>query len=303
MTISIVIPSYNGRKLLAKNLPAVLAAVGSAEIIVVDDGSTDDTCDWLKQAYPKIKIIRHQRPLRFGESCNDGVAAASGDIAVLLNNDVRPRPDFLPPLISHFSNEKIFAVGCKEVNFEDGKEIFGGRGEIVFRRGLAVHWRPKDQENAKTMWVSGGSAAFRRDIWLKLGGFDELFYPAYEEDRDLSWQALKAGYNLRFESKSEVYHRHEMTNTSVFGKRLIEIMSMKNQLLFVWKNISESRLLWRHLLWLPYHLTVTTLRTKGAFLAGFIWALGQLPQAVRCRTRAGKHWKVRDEEIFAAARK
>lgn len=303
MTISVVIPSYNGRKLLAKNLPAVRAAVGSAEIIVIDDGSTDGTYEWLAKTYPKIKIVRHRFPQRFGKSCNDGVAAASGEIVMLLNNDVEPKADFLISLIPHFTERKVFAVSCKEVNFENGEKIFGGRGEMTFRRGLVIHWRPKDQDSSRTIWVSGGSAAFRRDIWLKLGGFDKLFYPAYEEDRDLSWQAIKAGYRLKFEPKAIVVHHHEQTNKSVFGKRLIEIMSLKNQLLFVWKNISDSKLLVQHLLWFPYHLSVTALRTRGAFLAGFIWALWQFPQAMVSRIRSSGHWRIKDEEIFAAVNK
>jgi len=312
MKLSIIIPSYNGRYLLEKNLPAVfraleyikrsgLPAEGQAfiEIVVIDDGSVDGTQGWLKKTYPEIRVIRHSYPMRFWKSCNDGVAAAAGEIVALLNNDVQPKADFLTPLMAHFTDEKVFAVGCKEVNFENGKKIFGGRGEMDFRRGLAVHWRPKDQDTSKTMWVSGGSAAFRRDIWLKLGGFDKLFYPAYEEDRDLSWQALKSGYVLRFEPRAVVIHHHEATNKPVFGRNLIEIMSLKNQLLFVWKNISQPKLLAEHLFWLPYHLTVTSVRTGGAFLPAFIWALWQLPQAIVSRIKASKHWRVADEEIFA----
>ncbi len=316
MKLSIVIPSYNGRHLLEKNLPAVfraleymkrpgLPAEGQAfiEIVVVDDGSTDGTQGWLKRIYPEIRVIRHLYPMRFGKSCNDGVAAASGEIVALLNNDVEPKTDFLIPLLSNFTQDNLFAVGCKEVNFENGKKVFGGRGEMDFRRGLVVHWRPKNQEDVKTMWVSGGSAAFRREIWIKLGGFDELFKPAYEEDRDLCWQALKSGYELRFEPKAVVVHHHEATNKSVFGRNLIERMSLKKQLLFVWKNISQPKLLEKHLFWLPYHLILTTVKTKGAFLAAFLWALWQLPEVMISRRWASKNWRVSDEKIFSMAEK
>jgi GT2 family glycosyltransferase len=302
MKLSIVIPSYNGKHLLERNLPAVMAAAGKlkAEIIIVDDGSTDGTGTWLEKTHPEVKVIRHSSPQRFGKSCNDGVLGASGEVVVLLNNDVEPKADFLIPLIPHFTDEMVFAVSCKEVNFENGEKIFGGRGEMTFKRGLVIHWRPKDQDSSRTMWVSGGSAAFRRDIWLKLGGFDNLFYPAYEEDRDLSWQALKSGYKLRFEPKSVVFHHHETTNKLIFGRNLIEIMSLKNQLLFVWKNISQPKLLAEHIFWLPYHLIVTSFRTKGAFTVSFFWALFQFPQALASRIRAAKHWRIKDEEIFTA---
>lgn len=308
MKISIVIPSFNGRTLLGKYLPFVIQAAEiwdpsrkNWELIIVDDASTDGSSQWLKRTFPKIRIIQNPRNLRFAESCNRGVQVATGDVVVLLNNDVQPKPDFLIPLLKHFSDVSVFAVGCREINRHDGKEILGGRGVSAFRRGFVIHWRPEDQECRDASWVSGGSAAYRREIWLKLGGFDRLFRPAYEEDRDLCWQALKAGYKLVFESKAKVLHDRESTNRSVFGSWMIDLYSMKNQLLFVWKNISSLSLLFLHLFWMPYHLVFTTIRTRGVFLLAFLMALSQLPEALVSRRRMSRHWKRSDEEILSTA--
>lgn len=298
MTVSIVIPTYNGKHLLEKNLPVVLTAMAGREVIIVDDASNDGTVEWLREKYPRTRLIENKRNLRFGESCNRGVEEARGEIVLLLNNDVKPEKDFLVPIEKDFLDENVFAVGCKEKNIEGGREIWGGRGVSAFKRGLMAHWRPKDQENKQVIWLSGGSMAVRKALWLKLGGFDGLFRPAYEEDRDLCWQALKAGYKLIFEPKSVVNHIHETTNKSIFGEKKIQFYSMKNQLLFVWKNISSPKLIFQYILWLPYHLVVTSIKTKGMFLIAFAMALRQLPEALMSRSRASKLWRKSDEEVL-----
>lgn len=307
LTASLVIPSYNARSQLATHLPAVMAAAGHfnhqtgsrVEVIVVDDASSDNTADWIKDTYPMISVIRNDRNERFGISCNRGVAAAKGDVIVLLNNDVEPEKDFLVPLIRNFSDPVVFAVGCRERNWENGKEVIGGAGVSAFRRGLMLHWRPLPGVNTpRITWVSGGSAAFRRKAWIELGGFDRLFRPAYEEDRDLCWQALKAGYKVIFEEKAVVTHRHETTNVAVFGKERIALYSLKNQLLFIWKNLSSPRLLLLHMVWLPYHLVLSTYRTRGIFFLAFLAALWQFPEAMKARFQAGQHWRKSDEAIL-----
>lgn len=307
ISISIVIPNYNGKHLLKKNLPAAIASLKylkrPTEIIVVDDASTDGTIEWLAQNYPLVKVVKNQSNLRFARSCNRGVDAASGEIIVLLNNDVKPSSDLLSPVLPHFTDSQVFAVGFREVNLAEGKQIPGGRGVSKFSRGLVVHWRPEDQKNPDVTWISGGSAAFNKSTWDKLGGFDKLFRPAYEEDRDLCWQALKSGYRIVFEPKAVVEHFHESTNLKLFGKTRISLYSLKNQLLFVWKNISSPKYLFGHFLWLPYHLILTTLRTRGVFLIAFCWALTQLPEALVSKRKASKLWKVKDEEIFKLAQK
>jgi len=306
MSLSIIIPSYNGKEILKANLPSVIDACTHWspdkkrwEVILVDDGSTDQTDTWVKENYPAVKVVKNHKNLRFARAVNRGVAESSGDIVVLLNNDVRPQKDFLLPIMPHFEDKEIFAVGCLEKNIENGKEILGGRGTGRFARGFLVHQRAVDQNKTNTLWVTAGSGAFRKSIWQKLGGFDPLFRPAYEEDRDLSYNALKSGYKIVFEPNSKVVHIHETSNLKTFGRTKIKIMSFKNQLLLVWKNISSSKLFIEHLFWLPYHLIITTLKSNGLFLIGFLGALNQLFEAVSSRRKAKKLWKLTDEQIFA----
>jgi len=269
MKVSIVIPNYNGQKLLAKNLPLVINAVGKdEEIIVVDDASTDESVSLMHKEFPRVKVIQHEINKRFGVSCNTGIKAASGDIIILLNSDVVPQKGFIQPLTKHFKDTAVFSVGCKEIEIIHGIEIISGRTEGKFDRGMLVHWHPDDQESQDTLWTFGGSMAVDRKKFMQLGGFDKLYSPAYWEDIDLCFRAKQKGWKVLFEKNAKVYHEHETTNLTVFGKRRIEIMSYRNQLIFIWKNIRGIQLI-KHLLWLPYHLIFTSIRSKGAFVLAF----------------------------------
>src|SRR3989304_6378080 len=130
MKISIVIPNFNGEQLLRKNLPAVLRAVGVDEIIIVDDNSTDGSVEFIKLLLnkPIIKLVENDKNLGFSSAVNRGVGKVSGEIVVLLNTIVSPEPDFLKPLIPHFQDSQVFAVGCLDKSIEDGETILRGRG-------------------------------------------------------------------------------------------------------------------------------------------------------------------------------
>src|SRR5258708_16061141 len=162
MMISIVITNYNGEKLLKENLPKVFAALNSdAEIIVVDDVSKDKSLDFLKTQ--KVRVLKNQKNLGFSSTINKGVQAAKGEIVFLLNTDVYPDPNFLNVLISTFKDPNVFAVGCLDKSFENGKTILRGRGIGQWKRGFLVHSRGEVNKK-NTLWVSGGSGAFRKSI-------------------------------------------------------------------------------------------------------------------------------------------
>lgn len=274
--ISAVIPTYNGWNLLQQNLPSVATALRNKdEIIIVDDASTDDS---FKQAQSEfglsqasiqedtyerwqgfISIGTHQVPLiyiknlenlRFGQSVNRGVAQAQYRLILLLNNDVRPESDLLSHLLPHFQDTQVFAVGCHEIEVNQGG-ISGGKNKLWFERGMFIHNRADDFESGETAWASGGSSMFDRRKWLELGGFDQAYYPAYWEDVDLSYRARKRGWKVLFDAKAVVYHDHETTNQDVFGQQKIDAMSWKHALVFAWKNGTWQQKI-QHMLWQPY---------------------------------------------------
>ena len=222
MKLSIIIPNYNGEELCKKNLPKIFDAItlhkdGEVEIIVIDDCSTDNSLNALevlettvKSSYLniKLKIIKNEKNLGFSSTVNIGVKEAKGDIAILLNTDVIPERGFLVSLLPHFKDNKVFAVGCMDKSTENGKVVLRGRGIGAWKRGLLVHSRG-EVNKTNTLWVGGGSGAFRKSIWDKLGGFSSLYNPFYWEDIDLSYRAAKSGYKILFEPNSVVVHEHD----------------------------------------------------------------------------------------------
>lgn len=307
--ISVVIPNYNGQKLLAKHLPDVKSTLKKGDqVVIVDDASTDNSVAWLKKQQAsfensqiELTIVELKKNLRFAGAVNHGVTKAHHEYVWLLNNDVSPlSSNIRARLLQWFSNKKLFAVGCAEVHDRHKQTPLFGRGTGSFQRGLLTHWYDPRQKDHRTLWTTGGSMFFNQAKFWEIGGFDTLFYPAYEEDRDLSYRALKKGWQLIFDYESLVLHQHETTNRSVFGQRQMEINSWKNQYLLVWKNISDHQLWLEHLFWLPYHLTVSAVRSQGASWFGFWKAIRQLPQLWDSRHQARQHWKKSDQEILSA---
>jgi hypothetical protein len=110
---SVVIPNWNGKDLLAKYLPSVIEACSDSEVMVVDNGSTDGSVEFLSEKFPRVRVLALGRNLGFGGGSNAGFRAAKGDVVVLLNSDMRVEPDFLAPLLSAFTDDKVFAVSCQ----------------------------------------------------------------------------------------------------------------------------------------------------------------------------------------------
>lgn len=266
--ISVIIPTYNGLAFLKKNLPAVVKELQlSDELLIIDDAGSDDSLEWChtylaKHNVKQFQLIRNEVNLRFAASCNKAVKMATRPLVLLLNNDVSPHRDCFNNLVSHFDDQKLFAVGCKEI--ESKLQVVGGKNMLWFERGLFVHSRATNFTSGPTAWVSGGSGLFDRQKWLELGGFDLSFYPAYWEDVDLSFRAQQKGWITLFDENAMVDHNHESTNITVFGASSLEVLSFQHSLTFLWKhaNTRQRLLFW---CWLPYHLTITNLKSNGTF--------------------------------------
>ena len=307
MNLSIIIPNYNGEALLKKNLPKVLNELASykehkSEVMVVDDGSTDSSVLYLEnlvKEFENLKFFVNNKNLGFSSTINKGVKQSKGEVIILLNSDVYPEKDFLHPLLSHFNDEKVFAVGCLDKSIEGEKIVLRGRGLGEWKRGFLVHRKGEVDKN-NTLWVSGGSGAFRKSIWEILGGFNELYNPFYWEDIDLSYRALKSGYKVLFEPKSVVYHEHEKgAIKSKFTQSQIKEISYRNQFIFSWENATDYSLQFSHFLWLPYHFVKAILRMDWQFFTGFLKAIVLFPKVISSSFKYQKAFVKKDKEVIA----
>ncbi|MFQ5928418.1 MAG: glycosyltransferase [Acidobacteriota bacterium] len=260
---SIVILNWNGRHLLEESLPALEKAVRftgkDQEIIVVDNGSSDDSVDWLRHNYPHFRIIALRENAGFGEGNNRGVEAASHDIVVLINNDMIVCEDFLPPLLEAFSDPQVFAVSSQILFPEDKRREETGNTQVRFKWGYphlshqpiqSCHYARK---GLPVLWAGGGSSAFHRQRFLKLGGFSSLFSPCYVEDTDLGYRAWRHGWKVLLAANSKVLHKHRSSSSARFSHFTLERLMEERKLWYVWKNYQLGTLI-PHLLFLPLHL-------------------------------------------------
>ena len=307
-SISIIIPTWNGKELLEKFLPSVIKACkyysGETEIIVVDDGSTDGSTQFLKANYPLIKLVSLKVNQGFAKACNIGVGESTGDIVILLNNDIEVREDFLLPLSKHFNDEQIFGVrlGIRWLTEEgiatDISHFFLG---IDFRFGLIECPMLRLKESIKPFYcayISGGAGAFNRNKWLQLGGFDQMFRPFYWEDVDISYRAWKRGWKIIFEPESRVYHQPHSTIFRCYKQNSIRRVSERNRYLLVWKNINDHWFIIKHLFFIPCRLLINLCTGNLSYLLAFFDALKHLPEVYKRRKIERQNRLVHDREIF-----
>ena len=296
-SVSVVIPNWNGVYLMEKHLKNTIEASPNAEIIVCDDVSSDGSVEYLKKNFPKVIVVANKKRQGFAGNVNSGVTRATGDIVILLNTDVEPEKGYLSPLLTHFADESVFAVGCLEKSWEKEKTILRGRGVARWRRGYYIHERG-EVDKTDTAWVSGGSGAFRRSMWNTLGGMDTLFNPFYWEDIDLSYRARKAGWNIVFEPNSIVGHYHEVgVIKKEYTTRDVQRISYRNQFTFIWKNLSEPSLLAAHIFWTPIRLMQALFRGDVVMIQGYLLAVLRYPRIVSKRQTQSKLWRIEDSKL------
>lgn len=235
MKISVVVTNWNGLELLRKNFAQVLKTCHDVhEIIFADDCSTDDSVKYIRgfqKKFPKLIITSQPQNIGFGQNTNIAVNQAAGDLVILLNNDIFPEHNFYQPALVHFKKSQTYGVGFSEIGHENFSHLFWKDGYIQYQPGHAL-------KTHISGWVSGGGSIIRRDLFIKLGGFDPVYAPFYSEDLDLGYRAWKSGYRCLWEPKCQIHHRHEST-MSRFPRRHLDYVKERNRLLTVWRNITH----------------------------------------------------------------
>lgn len=294
-SVSVIVPVWNGKELLRRNLPTVLTAKryeGNRieEIILVDDASSDGSAEFIEEYFNgQVRIIRAKENRGFSCTVNMGVRMAKGELVCLLNQDVFVSERFLEPVIAHFEKGKVFAVSLHEKGY--------GGATGGFREGFFEHKGVEEKsEPYITLWVNGGSGVFRRKTWMTLKGFDEeLFSPFYWEDIDICYRAQKRGYVVMWEPRARVLHEHEsVINENSFQKRRLAIIKQRNQLLFIWKNITSRNLFRKHLRGL-----VKRMASHPGYLVVVLSALKRMRTVRKRRLTEIKESKISDEAVLA----
>jgi GT2 family glycosyltransferase/glycosyltransferase involved in cell wall biosynthesis len=220
---SIVIPVFNqfAHTLACLRALAAHPSHASFEVIVVDDGSSDETEDALRQ----IEGLRYYRRAHNGgfiAACNDGAAQARGEYLVFLNNDTVPQPGWLDALLRTFAEHRDCGLAGAQLLYPDGR--LQEAGGLVFADGGAWNYgrfdSPDDPRYAFVRdadYCSGAAIAVPRALFAQLGGFDTRYAPAYYEDTDIAFAMRDAGYTTLYQPASRVVHMEGTTSGTDTG--------------------------------------------------------------------------------------
>jgi len=213
LDFSIVIPTFNTAAMtLACCRAAIAAAPAESEVIVVDDGSTDGTCDVLRAEVPEVRIVRLDVNSRFAAAANAGVAVSNGAIILLLNSDTRVDREAPAKLLDAFAADATLGVAGAQLVDADGTPQWSGGPQptllwlVVMVSGIA-HVLPRRMRprGGDVGWVSGAAMAFRRDAWNDAGPFNET-YRFYAQDLELCVRARANGWHVRVIEDARVVH-------------------------------------------------------------------------------------------------
>jgi len=208
-SIDVVVPAYNRYELTASCLRHLRAQTIGHHVIIVDNGSTDDTRARLRSEWPDVQVECFDENQSFPKACNRGVAAGSGDVIVLLSNDIDCRPDYLERLASPLGDPTVGSVAALLLQ-RDGERI-DGIGFMVdvtlaaFSRHQGLPAAAAGRDAPPLLGPGGGAAAYRRTAWEQVGGLDETLI-FYMEDVDLAVRLRLAGWRAVAEPKAVGVH-------------------------------------------------------------------------------------------------
>ena len=215
---SIIIPAHNKVETTYYCLCSLLLSFNhnNSEIIVVDDGSTDETQE-LERIIKGITVIHNKKPLRFIDACNKGASVAKGEFVVLLNNDTEVTSGWLDSLIQGFHRfDQVGLVGSRLL-YPDGR--LQDAGGIIWKSGDPWNygngqnpWDPRYSYARQVDYLSGAALMTTKKIWDEIGGLSNYLKPMYFEDTDLSFKIRNAGYKTYYIPDSIIYHFEGVTS-------------------------------------------------------------------------------------------
>ncbi len=251
--LGVIILNWNGLQLLKDYLPdAVRSTVSEeADLIVADNGSTDDSVAWVMENYPEVKVIKFDRNYGFAEGYNRAIEAVDYPFVTLLNSDVKVAPGWWQPILDFMeANPDVGAVQPKIKSLRNPGffEYAGAAGGYLDRlgypycRGRLFDVCEEDRGQYDTppvdvAWASGACLTVPRELYLSVGGLDPRFF-AHQEEIDLCWRILRSGHRVCAISESEVFHLGGASLAKENPKKTY--LNFRNNLLLLHKNLPRG---------------------------------------------------------------
>ena len=256
--ISVVIPSRNGRELLAAQLPGIFADLQGlpAEVIVADNGSDDGTAGWLGVEWPAVQVDLSTSPLSFARAVNRGIARARFSHVCLLNNDMLIEPGLFRALRRAFNDVPNLFCATAQIRFpegvrreETGKAVMAQAHPADFP--LRCDEPLPGEDGTPVLYGSGGCSLYDARKLRALGALDEAYEPAYVEDLDLGYRAWQRAWPSVYVAGAVVEHRHRATTRRYYSEEQLEAVLEVNYLKFLVRAVAARAVfarLWKQAL-------------------------------------------------------
>lgn len=237
--VTVIIPNYNGIQYIRDCLDSLKSQTMECDIIVVDNASTDGSCDIVRQ-YDDIRLIEMSENFGFCRAVNEGIAVTKTKYLILLNNDTKAEPDFVKELYNAIdSHPDTFSVASKMLQMGRPDRI-DSAGDLYCALGWAFSLgkdRKKDryEKEAVVFSACGGAAIYRKDLFEQIGYFDELHF-TYLEDVDVGYRARIMGYKNRYTPKAVVYHAGSGSTGGRYNPFKVRLAS-RNSWYVIYKNM------------------------------------------------------------------
>jgi len=291
--VSVIIPNWNGKRFLSACLDSLACQTYKAlEVVVVDNGSVDDSVAFLKGHYNWVRLLCFDYNRGFSVAVNQGIKVCNGKFVALLNNDTVVDSGWIEELVrTLYAHPEAVSIASKMLSYDD-KTIIDGAGDGYRRGGLPGRIGHKEIDVGQfdqpryVFGACGGAAIYRRELFDEIGLFDEDYF-AYLEDVDLAFRAQIAGYKCYYAPKAVVYHLGCGTTGGGYSPMVVKL-SAQNNINTIVKNIPVP-LLFKFLpeifYWQAFYLAVVVMR-GGQFLpwlAGVLKAVVLLPRMLEKR--------------------
>lgn len=246
--VTVVIPTWNGRELLAACLGALrLQTEQDFAVVVVDNGSTDGTPEWLGQQHPQVQLIANKENQGFAAPVNQGIDYSTSPYVAVLNNDTEPEPGWLAALLQAAESQPHAGMVASKMLFADRPNVINSTGICVDLAGIAWDRRggeldaDDEPQVVEIFGPCGGAALYRRQMLDEIGLFDEAYF-AYLEDVDLAWRGRARGWRCLYAPQARVLHRHSATG--VEGSPFKRYQLGRNKVRLLAKNYPFRELWW-----------------------------------------------------------
>ena len=304
--ISIIVLTWNGIRLIQECFPQIVAATQQInipyEIILVDNGSADNTLSYVSKMWPDIHIIALEKNRGYSKANNYAAHCARYDTLLFVNNDLVFDNGFIESLIHRLEDPAVFAVAPKILKW-DRRTVDDGLRYGEYHSGLfSVHLEvDKDKIDLPHLitFFCGACFVCRKERFFELGGFDEMYTPYAWEDLDLAYRAWKRGYTIVYEPQAVCYHKREATTRSLFSDFFFISLVWRNTFFFIWKNITYAPFCLDHIVRLPWKLLKFLFNGRWRYVCGFFRAVPYLPLIYWKRRIEKKKEMINDKDVLA----